>query len=62
MKAGKRVHYEDELVVVLDGKTEVYRGMEDYNPYKREYWKWVETTKDGRGHYEWNGLKKFRVA
>lgn len=61
MKAGKRISYEDDLVVVFQGREEVYRGEEDYEPYKREDWRWVKTTKDGRGHYEWNGLKKFRV-
>ena len=61
MKAGDRIEFEDDLVAVFDGKTEVYRGMEDYEPCKREAWRFVKTTKDGRGYYEWNGLKKYRV-
>jgi hypothetical protein len=52
MKAGKRVTAEDDIVVVYQGKKEVYSGLEDYNPYKGEGWRWVQTTKDGRGHYE----------
>lgn len=62
MKAGKRIQYEDELVVVVDKDgTHIYRGMEDYEPHKRELWRFVVTTKSGKGHYEWNGLKKYRV-
>ena len=63
MKAGNRINYDDDLVVVIDNKNNVvYRGLEDYEPFKREYWRFVETTKSGKGHYEWNGLRKFNVG
>ena len=62
MKAGNRIVFEDELVVVVDKDgTHIYRGMEDYEPHKSELWRFVVTTKSGKGHYEWNGLKKYRV-
>lgn len=62
MKAGDRIEFEDDLVVVVDKDgAHIYRGMEDDEPYKREPWRFVVTTKSGKGHYEWNGLKKYRV-
>ena len=66
MKAGKRITAEDNLVVVLLNNKEIYSGEEDYNPFKNENWKWVTTTKDGRGHYElyhrnYGTYKEYRV-
>ncbi len=61
MKAGKRIQYEDEFVVVTKNDKIVYSGLEDYEPMKREMWIFVMTTKDGKGHYEFNGYKKYRV-
>lgn len=52
MKAGKPITAEDNIVVIYKGKEEIYSGLEDYSAYKLEPWKWVQTTKDGRGHYE----------
>lgn len=52
MKAGGRVVYGDDLVIVKDGKNILYQGIDDYNPYNQAPWKFVVTTKDGRGHYE----------
>lgn len=38
--SGRRINFEDDLVVVKkDGKT-IYKGMEDYEPMKYEDWKW----------------------
>lgn len=61
MRAGNRINYDDSLVVVMKDGKEVYRGIEDYNPMKGQWWKFVETTKDGRGHYEYNGYKKYLI-
>ena len=59
MRAGKRINYEDDLIVILDGKKVLYQGLEDYDPMKCEPWKFVQTTKDGRGHYELGKFKKY---
>ncbi len=61
MKAGKRIQYEDDLVVVTKKGKEIYKGMEDYEPMKYADWVFKETTKDGKGHYEYGEYKKYRV-
>ena len=66
MKAGKPITAEDNLVVVMLNNKEIYSGEEDYNPFKNENWKWVTTTKDGRGHYElynsyYGTYKEYRI-
>lgn len=61
MKAGRRIYYEDDMVIVMKGRKEVYRGLEDYEPMKREMWIFVETTKSGKGHYEFGDYKKYRI-
>ena len=62
MRAGGRINYEDDLVVVLNAKgKKIYSGIEDYEPNKYEAWRFVTTTKTGKGHYEWNGFRKYRV-
>lgn len=66
MRAGTRIDAEDDLVVVILGKNEIYKGLEDYDPFKNENWKWVTTTKDGRGHYElynsyYGTYKKYKI-
>jgi hypothetical protein len=53
MKAGEKINYDDDMVVVLDGKNVLCRGIEDYNPYSNAPWKFIVTTKDGRCHYEY---------
>ena len=52
----KRIQYEDDMVVVYDkdGK-ELYKGMEDYEPHKRELWRWD----DSIGGYRFNGMTKY---
>lgn len=37
----KRINYDDDLVIVYteDG-TEIYRGLEDYEPMKYASWRW----------------------
>ena len=62
MKAGKRINYEDDLVVVLEGNRTIYTGLEDYDPMKYEPWVFVPTTKDDKGHYELGKLKKYCVS
>lgn len=38
---GKRINYEDDIVVVYDKSGGViYKGEEDYEPMKYEDWKW----------------------
>lgn len=59
MKAGRRIEYEDDLVVVTSGKTVIYSGLEDYEPMRNANWKFVKTTKDGKGHYEFDKYKKY---
>lgn len=61
MKAGRRIEYEDDLVVVMSGNKEVYRGLEDYEPMKDEPWRFIETTKAGKGHYEFDGFRKYCI-
>ena len=52
---GKRIQYEDDLVVVYDPSgEEIYKGMEDYEPMKDENWKWDMF----HGYYTFNGYVK----
>ena len=63
MRAGQEIYYENNVVVVVDPKgKKIYRGYEEYEPNKYVPWKFVITTKNGKGHYEWNGYKKYRVG
>lgn len=62
MRANGRIIWEDDIVVVTKGKDTVYQGMEDYEPMKREPWEFKVTTKSGKGHYEYNGYKKYKVS
>ena len=62
MRAGKQVRFEDDIVVVLKGKEVVYRGMEDYEPMRREMWEFIETTKDGKGYYKFGKYKKYFIG
>lgn len=52
---GKRIQYEDDLVIVRDknGKV-IYKGLEDYEPYKYELWVWDDT----KGLYTLDGMTK----
>ena len=46
--SGKRIEYEDDLVVVYDEKgCVIYKGMEDYEPMRYENWKWEQN----KGYY-----------
>lgn len=46
--SGKRIGFEDDIVVVYDEKGSViYKGIEDYEPMKDENWKWVQD----KGYY-----------
>ena len=64
MKAGDKIKYEDDLVVVTEKGKEIYKGLEDYEPMRYEPWVWKFTTKSGKGHYELqNGrYKKYKVC
>ena len=53
------IEFGDDLVVVKDSAgNDIFRGREDYEPYKDEPWEWD----DKKGVYRWNGLIKYRVA
>lgn len=39
---GKRIKYDDDLVVVTKGGEVIYKGIEDFEPMKEELWKWDE--------------------
>lgn len=41
----KRIVYEDDFVVVKEGKNVIYQGIEDYEPMKYEDWVWNEKSK-----------------
>ena len=62
LRASGRIEYDNDLVVVIDKSKIIYKGLEDYEPMKYEAWKFVETTKSGKGHYEYNGYKKYKVS
>ena len=62
MRAGNRINYEDDLVIVLHGSRVIYKGIEDYEPMKHGPWEFVQTTKDGKGHYELGKLKKYCIS
>ena len=37
----KRIDFDDDLVIVFDGnESQIYKGIEDYEPMKDEDWKW----------------------
>ena len=57
---GKRIQYEDDLVKVYVGDKEVYSGLEDYEPMKREMWLWD----DANGEYtlDVDGVKLRKVC
>ena len=61
MKASGQIEYEDDLVVVTEGKEIIYKGMEDYEPMKDAPWRFIATTKSGKGHYEYGKYKKYKV-
>ena len=45
--AGKRVSFEDDVVVVYDSKgKKIYEGILDYCPYKDDNYKWNDTDKN----------------
>ena len=64
MKAGDKIKYEDDLVVVTEKGKEIYKGLEDYETMKYEPWVWKKKKKNGKGHYELqNGrYKKYKVG
>lgn len=45
---GRRLEYEDDLVVVKRGSEVLYKGLEDYNPMSDEDWVW----NNSKGCYE----------
>ena len=52
---GKRIEYEDDMVVVYDPAGNViYKGIEDDEPMKRENWRWNNI----RNYYYLNGYVK----
>lgn len=54
-KSGKRIEYEDDIVIVYDEAGNIiYKGMEDYEPMKRENWRWNNDKK----YYQLNGYVK----
>lgn len=62
MKAGKRIEYEDDVVIVTNKNKVMYKGIEDYEPMKDANWKFVVTTKSGKGHYECGQYRKYCVG
>ena len=37
----KRIDFDDDLVIVFDkNDSQIYKGIEDYEPMKDEDWKW----------------------
>ena len=37
----KQIDFEDDLVIVYDeNETQIYKGIEDYEPMKDENWQW----------------------
>ena len=40
LRGGSRINYDDDSVVVYKNGKEVYSGIEDYEPMKREDWTW----------------------
>lgn len=46
--SGKKIEFEDDIVVVYDKNGSIiYKGTEDYEPMKNEYWKWEKD----KGYY-----------
>lgn len=44
--ARKKIDFEDDLVIVYDeNETQIYKGIEDYEPMKDEDWKWDNSEK-----------------
>lgn len=42
----KRIDFDDDLVIVFDGnKSQIYKGIEDYEPMKDENWQWDNSEK-----------------
>ena len=41
----KRIEYDDDFVGVMLGSREIYKGIEDYEPMRDEFWKWDEKEK-----------------
>ena len=59
MKRGRKIDYDDDMVVVYDANGNViYKGIEDYEPHKDENWKWDESI----GGYRLNGMIKVCVV
>jgi len=55
----KRICYEDDVVEVYNKKGEcIYYGLEDYEPMKREDWRWDEK----KGGYTYGEYKKVLVG
>lgn len=53
-----RINFEDDLVKVFNSKgEEIYKGLEDYEPYKEENWRYNSDKK----RYEYKDLIKIRV-
>lgn len=45
MSKRKRIEFEDDIVAVYRDDEEIYKGMEDDEPMKREPWKYDDSTK-----------------
>ena len=44
--ARKKIDFEDDLVIVYDeNETQIYKGIEDYEPMKNENWQWDNSEK-----------------
>lgn len=42
----KQIEFEDDLVIVFDGnESQIYKGIEDYEPMKDENWRWDNSEK-----------------
>lgn len=53
--ARKQIEFEDDLVIVFDeNESQIYKGIEDYEPMKDCDWKWDSSTQT----YNYNGYVK----
>lgn len=48
MRKGRRIEFDDDVVIVYKGQDVIYHGIEDFEPMKDEAWTFNE--KDGAYH------------
>ena len=45
ISGGKKIGFDDDFVIVYKNEKQIYKGLEDYEPMKRENWKWDSSKK-----------------